>query len=155
MNRGIFWGIILVCWVFIFINYIRKPQETKNNYSNFWFVLKSLWEKRKTSQTYKRVSRGWFIFIILSLFTRWAMIMATTQHNSALALISLILITTLPILALVLVIYSTYKIYQAGKESLVDKNKTLNQTKTPFAVYLYDFVYILLLLFPHYIRLVK
>ena len=154
MNKGIFWGIILVCWIFIFINFIRKPQETKNNYSDFWFVLKSLWEKRKTSKAYKRVSLGWFIFIILSLFTCWAMMTATPQHNPALALVPLILII-MPILAIVLVIYGTYKLYRAGNELLADKNKTLSQTKTPFVVYLCDFVYILLLLFSHYIRLVK
>ena len=155
MNKIFFWGIILVCWIFIFINYIRKPQETKNNYSNFGFVLKSLWEKRKTSGTYRKISLGCFVWILLCLFMRYAIITVHSQHNSGLAVVALILLVTLPLLALILIIYGSYKTYRASKEALANKKNILTQTKTPFIVYLCDLVYVLLFLFPHYARLIK
>lgn len=155
MNKIFFWGIILVCWIFIFINYIRKPQETKNNYSSFWFVLKSLWEKRKTSGTYRKFSLGCFVWIFLCLFMRYAMITAHSQHNSGFVVVSLILLVTLPLLALILIIYGSYKIYRASKEALANKKNTLTQTKTPFVVYLCDLVYVLVFLSPYYARLIK
>lgn len=156
MNQHAFiLSVTLFCLVFIFINYVRSPQETKNNYANFWFVLKSLWEKRRTSGTYKKISLGWFVFILLSLLMCYAIIAAQAQHNTGLAVVALILLVALPLLALVLIIYGSYKIYRVSKEVLANKQNVLTQTKTPFVVYLCDLVYVFLFFFPYYIRLIK
>ncbi len=153
---GNFFGIvILICGAIILINYICNPQETKKNYSTFWFILKSLWEKRKTSPTYKKVTLGWFFYIILSLSMRYTVLTATREHNSALTLIASILLVALLIFSFTLTIYSSYEVYHAAKEILSNKDKALRPTQTPAIIYWYDSVYVLLMLFPYCARLLK
>ena len=149
------WQVLFVCAIIVLVNFVRKPQETKERFSTLGFILKSSWEKRKTSSTYKKVSLGWFVLIFLCLLMRYLMITATSQHNLGLAVIILILLVALPLLALILIIYSSYKMYHASKEALANRKDVLTQTKTPFVVYLCDFVYVLAFLLPYCIRFIK
>ena len=146
MNQPIFsLVIVLVCLGFIFINYVHNPQKTKKNYSNVWFIQHALWEKRKTSTTYRWLACCWLLWLGFCIAEPSIVRVAKSLNLPTMGLISILLILFLPF---VLFIYSSYKYYRAGEKSLADKKGTLTPTKTPFIVYLCDLIYLLVVISP-------